>query len=146
MIPLTGLSIVARGEVVKLLFGYGRMDETSIERTATTLLWLLLALTSESMIAILARAFYAGRDTRTPVLAAIVAAALNVSLSILLAGPFGLAGIGLAITVESWAEATVLVLILSRLRAPLPAAGMLRAAGVAMVAAPIAPAAALAGR
>jgi putative peptidoglycan lipid II flippase len=144
MIPLTGLSIVARGEVVKLLFGYGRMDETSIERTATTLLWLLLALTSESMIAILARAFYAGRDTRTPVLAAIVAVALNVSLSILLAGPFGLAGIGLAITVGSWAEATVLVLILWRLRPTFQPAGIIRAAGVAMVAALIATAAAFA--
>jgi putative peptidoglycan lipid II flippase len=142
MIPLTGLSIVARGEVVKLLFGYGRMDETSIERTATTLLWLLLALTSESMIAILARAFYAGRDTRTPVLAAIVAVALNVSLSILLAGPFGLAGIGLAITVGSWAEATVLVLILWRLRPTFQPGGIIRAGGVAMVAALVATAAA----
>src|ERR1035437_8113282 len=144
MIPLTGLSIVARGEVVKLLFGYGRCDETSIERTATALLWLLLALTSESMIAILARAFYAGRDTRTPVLAAIVAVALNVSLSILLAGPFGLAGIGLAITVGSWAEATVLVLILWRLRPTFQPGGIIRAAGVAMVAALIATAAAFA--
>jgi putative peptidoglycan lipid II flippase len=113
MIPLTGLAIIARGEAVRILFGYGKMDEGSIERTATTLLWLLFALTSESMIAILARAFYAGRDTRTPVIAAIIAVAINVSLSILLAGPFGLAGIGLAITVGSWTEAAVLILVLT---------------------------------
>ncbi len=133
MVPLTGLSIIARGGVVRLLFGYGRMDEVSIERTATTLLWLLLALTSESMIAILARAFYAGRDTRTPVFAAIVAVAINVSLSILLAGPLGLAGIGLAITVGSWAEAAVLVVILWYRRPTFGPGDLVRSGAVAIV-------------
>jgi putative peptidoglycan lipid II flippase len=131
MIPLTGLAIIARGEVVRILFGYGKMDEASIEHTATTLLWLLLAMTSESMIAILARAFYAGRDTRTPVIAAIIAVVFNVSLSVILAGPFGLAGIGLAITVGSWVEASVLLAILGyRLPAFRPD-GLLRAGALA---------------
>jgi putative peptidoglycan lipid II flippase len=138
MIPLTGLAMIARGGVVRLLFDYGHMDDQSIERTATTLLWLLLALTSESMIAILARAFYADRDTRTPVFAAIVAVALNVSLSILLAGPFGLAGIGLAITVGSWAEAAVLIVILERRRPAFQPGLLVRAGGVALVAALVA--------
>ncbi len=138
MIPLTGLSIVARGDVVRLLFGYGRIDEATLERTAATLLWLFLALTSESMIAILARAFYAGRDTRTPVYAAIVAVVLNVTLSILLAGPFGLAGIGLAITLGSWAEAVVLVLILWRLHPMLQPGDLVRAGATALAASLIA--------
>jgi putative peptidoglycan lipid II flippase len=142
MIPLTGLSIIARVGVVRLLFDYGRMDAVSIDRTATTLLWLLLAITSESITAILARAFYAGRDTRTPVVAAIVAVALNVSLSILLASPFGLAGIGVAITVGSWAEAAVLFLILAHLRPTFQPGGMVRAGGLALVASVIATAAA----
>ena len=133
MIPLTGLSIIARGEVVRLLFGYGRMDVASIERTAATLLWLLFALTSESTIAILARAFYAGRDTRTPVLAAVVAVALNVSLSILLAGPFGLAGIGLAITIGSWAEASLLVVVLAHRRPTFGPVGLARAGALALL-------------
>jgi len=132
MIPLTGLAIIARGEVVRLLFAYGRMDQASIERTATTLLWLLLALTSESMIAILARAFYAGRDTRTPVIAAITAVAINVSLSVALAGPFGLAGIGLAITIGSWAEAGVLLAILGYRMPAFRPEGLLRVGAVAV--------------
>ena len=134
MLPLTGFSIIARGEVVRILFGYGRMDAISIERTATTLLWLLLALTSESMIAILARAFYAGRDTRTPVGAAIVAVAINVSLSVLLAGPLGLAGIGLAITVGSWAEASVLILVLAHRMPSFGPAGLVRAGATDLLA------------
>ena len=134
MLPLTGFAIIARGEVVRILFGYGRMDEVSIERTATTLLWLLLALTSKSMIAILARAFYAGRDTRTPVGAALVAVAINVSLSVLLAGPLGLAGIGLAITVGSWAEASVLILVLAHRMHTFGPASLVRAGAVALAA------------
>ncbi len=134
MIPLTGLAIIARGEVVRVLFGYGKMDEGSIERTATTLLWLLLALTSESMIAILARAFYAGRDTRTPVIAAVIAVAINVSLSIILAGPFGLAGIGLAITIGSWIEAAVLIVVLAARMTTFGPAGLVRAGAIAVVA------------
>ncbi|MGH2512247.1 MAG: murein biosynthesis integral membrane protein MurJ [Candidatus Limnocylindrales bacterium] len=132
MVPLSGLSIIARGGVVRLLFGYGRMDAQAIERTAATLAWLLLALTSESIIAILARAFYAGRDTRTPVIAAIVAVAINVSLSIALAGPMGLPGIGLAITLGSWAEAAVLVTIVWHRRPTFGPGALVRAGGVAL--------------
>ena len=133
MIPLTGLAIITRGGVVQLLFDYGRMDDEALERTAQTLGWLLLAITSESVIAILARAFYAGRDTATPVAAAVVAVAINVSLSVALAGPFGLPGIGLAITVGSWAEMTILIVILWYRRPTFDPGQLVRFGGVALL-------------
>ncbi|MFI5199185.1 MAG: murein biosynthesis integral membrane protein MurJ [Candidatus Limnocylindrales bacterium] len=132
MIPLTGLAIITRGGVVRLLFDYGRMDDQALEWTAATLGWLLLAITSESVIAILARAFYAGRDTATPVGAAIVAVAINVSLAVALSGPMGLPGIGLAITLGSWAEMTILVVILWYRRPTFRPGLLLRAAAVAL--------------
>ncbi len=101
MIPLTGLAIITRGGVVQLLFDYGKMDDQALQQTAQTLGLLLFGMTSESVIAILARSFYAGRDTATPVIAAILAVAINVTLAIALAGPLGLPGIGLAITLGS---------------------------------------------
>ena len=109
MLPLAGLTIVLRTEIVTLLFGYGRFDERGVEMTATALVCLSLALASESLIAILARAFYASRDTLTPVIAAVLAVAINVSLAIVLVGRLELAGIGLAIAVGSWAEAGFLL-------------------------------------
>ncbi len=112
MIPLTGLAIITRGGVVRLLFDYGKMDEEALQQTSQTLGLLLLGMTSESVIAILARSFYAGRDTATPVIAAILAVAINVTLSITLAGPLGLPGIGLAIAIGSLAEASLLLVIL----------------------------------
>ncbi len=114
MLPLAGLTMVLRREIVILLFRSPRFGERDIELTAAALVFLAFALASESLIAILARAFYAGRDTRTPVAAAVLAVALNVSLALLLVGPFELAGIGLAIAVGSWAEVALLLVMLHR--------------------------------
>jgi putative peptidoglycan lipid II flippase len=75
---------------------------------------LAFALASESLIAILARAFYANRDTLTPVVAAVLAVVLNVSLAIVLVGPLGLAGVGVAIAVGSWVEVGLLLVVLNR--------------------------------
>ena len=114
MLPLAALTIVLRSEIVTLLFGYGRFDERGVTLTAAVLMCLSFALASESLIAILARAFYASRDTLTPVAAAVLAVILNVSLAVVLVGPLGLAGIGVAIAVGSWVEALVLLVILNR--------------------------------
>jgi putative peptidoglycan lipid II flippase len=114
MLPLAGLTIVLSRELITLLFRSARFDERDVALTAGALVFLTLALASESLIAILARAFYARRDTRTPVAAALLAVALNVSLAVLLAGRFQLAGISLAIAIGSWAEVAVLVVLLNR--------------------------------
>ena len=114
MLPLAALTIVLRTEIVTLLFGYGRFDERGVALTAAVLMCLSFALASESLIAILARAFYANRDTLTPVLAAVLAVVLNVSLAIVLVGPLGLAGVGVAIAVGSWVEVGMLLVVLNR--------------------------------
>ena len=138
MLPLAGLTIVLRTEIVTLLFGYGRFDEQGVALTATALVCLSLALASESLIAILARAFYANRDTLTPVLAAVLAVALNVSFSFLLVGSLELAGIGLAIAIGSWAEASFLLVVLSRRVGGFDIADLVRSGLVALVGALVA--------
>ena len=95
MLPLTALGMVLRVQVIEVLFGYGRFDDAAIDRTATALLVLLLALPSESLIAILARAFYAGRDTTTPVIAAVLAVAINTIVAVATVGSLGLRGVAL---------------------------------------------------
>ncbi len=131
MLPLAGLTIVLRSEVVTLLFGYGKFDQRGVDLTATVLLCLAFALASESLIAVLARAFYASKDTLVPVLAAVLAVAINVTLAIVLVGPMGLAGIGLAIAVGSWAEVLVLLAVLGRRFASFDAGGVLGSGGPA---------------
>jgi putative peptidoglycan lipid II flippase len=114
MLPITALGMVLRRQIVELLLGYGRFDEAAVRLTADTLLLFLLGLTAHSAIGVLARAFYARKDTRTPVAAAILAVATNTSLGILLVGPLGLPALGLAIATAAWIEALVLVWLLYR--------------------------------
>ena len=114
MLPLAALGMVLRVQVIQLLFGYGRFDDEAIERTATALLILLLALPTESLIAILARAFYARRDTTTPVVAAVLAVAINTVVAVLTVNALGLRGISLGIVIGSVAEAAFLAAMLGR--------------------------------
>jgi putative peptidoglycan lipid II flippase len=114
MLPITGISIVLRREIVELLFGYGRFDAAAIELTASTFLAFLAGLAAHALIAVLARAFYARQDTRTPVMAAILAVVVNTSLAVALAGPMGLPGVALAIAVAAWLETIVLLVLLKR--------------------------------
>ncbi len=114
MVPVAALGIALRTPVVELLFGYGKFDAADIDRTAATLAAFLLGLPAHAAIAILARAFYARQNTRTPVLAAIVAVIVNTALGFLLVGPLGLPGLALAIAIAAWLEAGVLLVALGR--------------------------------
>jgi putative peptidoglycan lipid II flippase len=115
MIPVAALSAILRTETVALLFGAFTAD--AIALTAVTLLAFTIGLVAHSLIAVLARAFYAQQDTLTPVLAAIGAVVVNTTLAIVLVGPLGLPGIALAIATAAWLEAaTLLVLLLRRVR------------------------------
>jgi len=114
MVPITAIAIVLRSEVVRLLFGDARLDPYALDQTATTLAAFLLGLTAHALIAVLARAFYARQDTRTPVAAAILAVVVNSTLATVLVGPLGLPGLGLAIAIAAWLETFVLIVLLKR--------------------------------
>ena len=114
MIPITGIGIVLRTEIVEVLFGGGALKPEAATLTAATLVAFLTGLTAHALIAILARAVYARKDTRTPVAAAILAVVITSTLAGILIGPLGLPGLGLAIAIAAWVETVVLVVLLRR--------------------------------
>jgi putative peptidoglycan lipid II flippase len=114
MIAIAALGFVVAEDVTRLLFGYGSIGEDALERTAATLTVFMVGLTAHSLIAVVARAFYAHQDTATPVAAALVAVGSNIVLGIALVGPFGLTGLAAAIAVSAWLELTTLVVLLRR--------------------------------
>ena len=115
MLPIAVVASVAARPVVTLLIGYGKVDAAGIEVTAQTLIAFMVALPSETAIVLLARAFYAARDTRTPVAAALVAVALSIAISIAMAPALGVVGLALGIAIASWLEAIILLVRLDRL-------------------------------
>ena len=138
MLPITALGMVLRVHVVELLLGYGRFDQAAVQLTADTLLLFLIGLAAHSAIAVLARAFYARQDTRTPMVAAVLAVAVNCVLAIALVGSLGLPAIGLAIAVAAWSEAIVLLLWLKRREPTLDLAGLASVVVRCLVAAAVA--------
>jgi putative peptidoglycan lipid II flippase len=114
MLPIAALGMVLRREIVDLLFQYANFDEAAVQMTAAVLFVLLIGLTAHSMIAVLARTFYAEQDTLTPVIAAISAVVVNVTVAYLAVGPYGLDGLAFAIAAGAWLEASVLLVALWR--------------------------------
>jgi len=135
MVPIAALGMALRTPVVELLFGYGRFDESSIASTAATLSLFLVGLPAHATIAVLARAFYARQDTRTPVAAAVVAVVVNTVLGVLLVGRLGLPGLALAIAAGAWIETSVLFVALGRRVPTFELPGILRVLGESIVAA-----------
>ena len=114
MLPIAAIGMALSVPTVNLLLDYGKVDDVAVLLTASTLQLFLLGLGAHASIGVLARAFYARHDTRTPVLAAVLAVVINTTLGAALVGPLGLPALGLAIAAAAWAEAIVLLVILKR--------------------------------
>ena len=117
MFPIAALGMVLRVQVVELLLGYGRFGEAAVDLTAATLLTFLIGLPAHAGLDVLSRAFYARRDTRTPVVGVVLSMAVTVVLANALVAQLGLPALGLALSVGTWLEAALLAFILRR-RAP----------------------------
>jgi putative peptidoglycan lipid II flippase len=90
--PASAGLILLRTPIVTLLYQRGQFDEVMTALVAWALLWYAAGLVGHSMLEVLTRAFYAQRDTRTPVIVGASAMGLNVVLSIGLARLFGVFG------------------------------------------------------
>ena len=114
MLAISALGIPAAGDVVREAYGLSHLDEQVMGWIAVSLAVFMVGLTAHSLIAVLARAFYALQDTATPVVAGIVAVGVNIVVGVALVGPLGLAGLAVAIAVGAWLESTILVVLLAR--------------------------------
>ena len=111
--------IILRVPLITLLYQRGEFDARSTKIVAWALLWYAVGLVGHSVMEILARAFYALHDTKTPVLVGIGAMSLNVAFSIAFAALFERIGWmphgGLALA-NSLATALEMVLLMILMR------------------------------
>ncbi len=73
--------ILLRTPIIVMLYQRGQFTPRSTELVAWALLWYAAGLVGHSVMEVLARAFYALHDTKTPVLVGVGAMSLNVILS-----------------------------------------------------------------
>ena len=107
--------LILRRPIVSMLFERGEFDTRSTDLVAWALLWYAAGLVGHALVEIISRAFYALKDTRTPVLVGAAAMGLNVILSLTLSIGFErigwapLGGLALANTIATALEALVLL-------------------------------------
>jgi len=95
------LLVVLAEPIVRLLFERGQFTAASTDRASLALVCLAPGLVAFSTVNILARAFYALGDTKTPMQVSLVSLALNLVLAGALVVPLRQGGLGLANTTTS---------------------------------------------
>jgi putative peptidoglycan lipid II flippase len=108
-----GLMILGK-PLVAFFFEHGAFSAASTDITVAALLFYAIGLFALSGIEILSRGFYALSDTRTPVAFAVVSMLANLILCLILVGPFGVRGLGLALSLSAILEFSLLFRVLRR--------------------------------
>ncbi|HEY3761465.1 MAG TPA: murein biosynthesis integral membrane protein MurJ [Verrucomicrobiae bacterium] len=120
------LLLVLAAPIVRLLFQRGEFDAQATMDTSFALACLAPGLAAFSSVNILARAFYALGDTKTPMKVSIVCLVLNLILSVALVGPWKQGGLGIANTVTSICNVSLLLFGLHKKLGKLEMAGLLK--------------------
>ena len=113
-IPITFFSIAEGQSLIRLLFQSQSFDETSVSLTLAAFIFHMPGLFFIALNRILAPAFYAQSDTKSPALAGIISFAVNICLAAALVGPFRGAGIAFALSLASAVNTVFLLIFLRR--------------------------------
>ncbi len=101
MIPMMLIFLILRTQVVRIIVGAGSFDWNATVTTADTLAFFALTCIPQSLVFILARAFFALKDTATPLTAGIISAFVGILSAFLFEKPFGVIGLGMAYSLAS---------------------------------------------
>ncbi len=100
--------------IIQLVFQRGQFTEESTALVAAALGAYALGLIGHSGVEILARAFYALHDTKTPVLLGVLSLTINLLISLSLINVLGVTGLALANTIAALTEMTLLIVMIRK--------------------------------
>jgi putative peptidoglycan lipid II flippase len=93
--------IILREPIVALLFQRGEFSSLATQLTAQALLYYAMGLGAFSAVKIVAATFFALKDTRTPMIMAVISIVANIVLGIILMRPLAHGGLALATSLAS---------------------------------------------
>ncbi|RJO59756.1 murein biosynthesis integral membrane protein MurJ [Candidatus Parcubacteria bacterium] len=114
MIPTSVLLLVLRAQIVRVVVGARAFDWNATYLTAQILGFFTLSIFAQALIPILARSFYALKDTATPVKVGILAVIVDIALAVYLAPRLGIIGVALAFSISSLVNMSFLYYLLRR--------------------------------
>lgn len=97
-LPAALVMAVLAGPVIGLLFGGGRFDSVDVTVTAATLTAYAFSLVGTGHVKVMATAFFAQKNTRTPMWGSLIALVIFTIACAVMAGPWGTVGLGWANT------------------------------------------------
>jgi putative peptidoglycan lipid II flippase len=114
-VPAAAALWILASPVIDILLRSGRFDEVAAQATLLALRMFALGLVGHVTLEIVARAFYAQKNTLVPLYVAVVAMVLNVGLAVLLVRPLGHAGLALANSAAVSLEVLLALWLLGRM-------------------------------
>jgi putative peptidoglycan lipid II flippase len=114
LVPISVLIVILRAQIVRLILGAGAFSWQDTYYTAQTLGFFALSLFAQGLIPILARAFYAWEDTKTPMYISIISIIVNIFFSFLFTKNLGVIGLALAFSISSILNMFLLFIFLHR--------------------------------
>lgn len=99
VVPASLGLLIFPDEIVSLLFARGAFDSNALSMTSSALFYYSLGMFATAMTEILARVFYAMKDTVTPVKNSLIAIVINIVLNIVLSKYMGIGGLALATSI-----------------------------------------------
>jgi len=113
-IPVTFFSLMEGENLIRLLFQSHSFDNNSVSLTLAAFTFHMPGLLFIALNRVIAPAFYAQSDTKSPTIAGIISFAVNITLASVLVAPFRGAGIAFALTVASAINTIVLLVFLKK--------------------------------
>jgi len=113
-IPVTFFSLAQGQNLIRLLFQTHSFDESSVALTLAAFTFHMPGLLFIALNRIIAPAFYAQSDTKSPTIAGVISFAVNITLAAILSGRFRGAGIAFALSFSSAVNTLLLFIFLKK--------------------------------
>lgn len=100
-LPIAYVILFCSQSIVSIVYGRGAFDETAVAMTSQAVVRYGIGFPFTILQAYLVKAFYAMGDTKSPTKNSMVCVAINIMLSVILAGKMGFNGIPLATSIST---------------------------------------------
>lgn len=115
IIPISVAMILLRAQIIRLILGSGQFAWNDTTATAQTLGFFAISLLPQALIPLYSRAFFAVKDTKTPMYMGIVSTVIGIMFAYLLAPKYGVGGLALAFGISSYLNAVMLYIGLAKI-------------------------------
>ncbi len=112
VVPVSIIFMLLRAQVVRVVLGTGNFDWSDTTRTADALALFAISIAAQAVVPLLVRAFYALKDSTTPLLIGMIAVGVDIIGNLTLSKTMGVPGLALAFSCAAGVQVALLWVML----------------------------------